>query len=707
MKNKTEEPEDPKRLNPQIPEEVGRVILKCLEKDRAKRYQTADDVLADLRKIERSILTADDTAPFAAAKRGTLKKRLPLPLVLLILAVSGLGYVFYNQLLSPQRKSPVQKPSLQTLPVAAAPEAQPRQDGDLSIKSNPAGADIYLEDRLEGTTPFERRLKPGFYRLKIKKTPGYEDITETLEVKAGETSFRDYALVPLKLAKAKIDSTPRGAEIHVADKIVGQTPLEFRLDPGPYDVKIKKEPEYKEIADRWDIKKGEIFVRKYILNPAYILEIETVPESADIKIDSEYKGKSPLKIELSKPSCQLTIENGDQWTKIDEPVVLHSGRNPIRRSLLKVKHSLFIKTIPPGAGVSINGIPVGVSPVKKMDLSGDCEIKIEKEGYAFVSDTVKVESDTEKTYELSKIEPKPPEKEPASPARFGYMVLEFERAWFDFGLKPREQFAPTNLAADNSGQIFVTDRVKKSIRLFSTDGQYRKIWATQTLIDGLTVSPYGVAVDKSGSIYVTDVSYHRIVRFDAEGNVSETWRSYSKKEAYPLNLFKNPTGIAVDNSGRVYICDTGNNRILIINAKGEIVQNLGATGKSPAKFLRPTGIAVDNAGAIYVADQGNCRIQIFSSQGIFLREIGKRLGTTELKSPTGVAVDNMGYVYIVDSGNHKIYKINELGLLVAEQGSLGQEAAQFNSPQGIAVDALGYAYIADTNNRRIQKFKIR
>jgi len=63
MKHKSEEPQDPREVNPQIPEELSQVILKCLEKTREKRYQTADELLSELSKIDKSIPTDEKVIP--------------------------------------------------------------------------------------------------------------------------------------------------------------------------------------------------------------------------------------------------------------------------------------------------------------------------------------------------------------------------------------------------------------------------------------------------------------------------------------------------------------------------------------------------------------------------------------------------------------------------------------------------------------------
>ncbi len=63
LKHKSEKPQDPREINPQIPENISRMIMKCLEKDREKRYQTAEELLSELSKIEEGIPTEERVIP--------------------------------------------------------------------------------------------------------------------------------------------------------------------------------------------------------------------------------------------------------------------------------------------------------------------------------------------------------------------------------------------------------------------------------------------------------------------------------------------------------------------------------------------------------------------------------------------------------------------------------------------------------------------
>lgn len=334
VKQKTETPPGPSTLNPKVSEELSQLILRCMEKEKNKRYKKAENLLTELRNIDKGIPTTDRLIAEIEFKKVTPRKHL-VPLVLLFIAIITIaGYLFYDKVLQGGKKEKekstmIVEPTIQETPFLAP------QPSYIEINSVPEGADVYVDNKFEGITPLKYEIPPGTYKIRIKKDPEYKEITDDLEVNAEETSSRNYTL-----------------------------------------------------------------------NPVYFLEINTIPEGAYVKIDGNYKGSTPIKLELPRSTCQLRIEKGEEWSYIDESLTLNPGINFFQRSLKRIMYSLSIKTYPPEARVLIGGEPIGTSPVKKMDLFGNYNIKIEKEGYRTIEESITLESDTEKTYDLIKLEPK-------------------------------------------------------------------------------------------------------------------------------------------------------------------------------------------------------------------------------------------------------------------------------------------------------------
>ncbi|HET6513986.1 MAG TPA: DUF4082 domain-containing protein [Thermodesulfovibrionales bacterium] len=165
--------------------------------------------------------------------------------------------------------------------------------------------------------------------------------------------------------------------------------------------------------------------------------------------------------------------------------------------------------------------------------------------------------------------------------------------------------------------------------------------------------------------------------------------------------FNLPSGVAVDNSGNLYVADTYNWRIQKFNSAGVYVSTLGF-------FNDPLGVAVDNSGNLYVADTINDRIEKFNSTGVYLSTLGiSGSDDSHFNLPSGVAVDNSGNLYVADTWNQRIQKFNSVGAYLGTlgvTGAAGYDNCHFYYPSGVAVDNSGNLYVADTFNHRIQKF---
>lgn len=198
-----------------------------------------------------------------------------------------------------------------------------------------------------------------------------------------------------------------------------------------------------------------------------------------------------------------------------------------------------------------------------------------------------------------------------------------------------------------------------------------------------------------------------------------------------------PMGLAIDNSGNVYIADHINHRIRKVASDGTITTVAGsdAQGSSgddgpatSAKLNYPTGIAIDSSGALYITDTMNHVIRkvvvggnitrVAGSAGVsgFLEKNAKDefldAKDAQLNAPTGIAIDAANNIYFCDTRNHRVRKIGADGKISTiagngTKGELGDGAAatdaELNSPTGVAVDPAGNVYIADQMNHRIRK----
>lgn len=265
-------------------------------------------------------------------------------------------------------------------------------------------------------------------------------------------------------------------------------------------------------------------------------------------------------------------------------------------------------------------------------------------------------------------------------------------------------------------------------------------------------NPSGVALDSLGNLYIADTGNHRICMLDIYGNLTTYAGSSSGVAGYRDSgdfnaLFDSPTAIALDRDGNMYVADTGNNAIRIIekhliydspgiNLKSNhaIVNTLVGNGStvvnsavgSGNRLNSPRGIAVDLAGSVYIADTGNHRICKITGGGNLITLAGSTtLGGTlsylsgflngtgtnaSFSSPTGLSVDILGNIIVADTGNNSIRRITPGGKVTTVAGN-GQpffkdgkrETASFKAPVGIAIDFQNIIYVSDTGNNLIRR----
>ena len=286
---------------------------------------------------------------------------------------------------------------------------------------------------------------------------------------------------------------------------------------------------------------------------------------------------------------------------------------------------------------------------------------------------------------------------------------------------------PQGVAVDGDGNIYVANTDVGNLIKINPAGVV-SILAQAPLLQSRS---YGIAVDGGGNVYVTSYNSSEISRVTPSGTVSIvagslTLEGNSDGQGTAAR-FRAPTGLAFDNSGNLIIADTLNHIIRRMNPLREVTTLAGSLDNSgsadgvgsSSRLANPSGVATDSAGNVYVADSGNSTIRKSTPGGVVstLAGVAGAEGSTDgagnaalFNGPGGVAVDASRNVYVADSYNHTIRKISPSGNVSTFAGTArnwgnanGQgSAARFDFPSGIAVDNAGTVYVADFDGRRIR-----
>jgi sugar lactone lactonase YvrE len=263
--------------------------------------------------------------------------------------------------------------------------------------------------------------------------------------------------------------------------------------------------------------------------------------------------------------------------------------------------------------------------------------------------------------------------------------------------------------------------------------------------------PDGVEVDTSGDVYIADSFNNRIRKVSAAtGDISTiagngTGGYSGDGGAATAAELNDPTGVALDPAGNIYIADWNNYRIRLICASstspihgttcpvaGDIITiaGNGTDGYSgdggpatSAKLSRTGQIAIDSSGNVNFSDFDNCRIRKVTASTGYISTVagngtcaysgdGGLATSAELNYPVGVAVDSSGNIYIADEFNSRIRKVTASThdiSTIAGNGTAGfagdgglATSAEVKYPTGVSIDSLGNVYIGDTFNQRVR-----
>lgn len=201
-----------------------------------------------------------------------------------------------------------------------------------------------------------------------------------------------------------------------------------------------------------------------------------------------------------------------------------------------------------------------------------------------------------------------------------------------------------------------------------------------------------------GMLVVTDVFNHCLRLIDYKGKFIEK----IGREGRSGGQFKEPSAVAVDPNGHIFVTERDNPRVQKFSATGKYITKFGQKTLWGTQLSDPVAVTVASDGQLVVSDWDKSQVFFFSSGGKLLHVIPKE--NYFLKLPAGVAFNKKGHLLVADRGNHCIWELTTDGDIVGQIGSHGSMPGQLNFPYGVAVTEDDHIIVSESGNSRISVF---
>lgn len=307
--------------------------------------------------------------------------------------------------------------------------------------------------------------------------------------------------------------------------------------------------------------------------------------------------------------------------------------------------------------------------------------------------------------------------------------------------------SPFGVAVDNAGNMFIADGFNNRVRrVDSATGVITTvagIGVNRFFGDGGLATtaglyfPQAVAFDAAGNLFIADTANCRVRKVNVATGTMTTvagdgaYRFFGDGGMAVEASLANPTGIALDPRGNLFIADSANNRVRRVDVFTGVITTVAGDGReaysgdggqaTAAALSSPTAVTFDGAGNLFISDQNNNRIRKVDAGGIITTTVGNGLqdssgddgpATAASLIPGGMAFNAGGDLFVADL--YSIRKVDATTRIITTVAGGGDPAdgigdgrvataAAFSAPFGLSLDAAGNIYVADYVQRRVRR----
>ncbi len=260
---------------------------------------------------------------------------------------------------------------------------------------------------------------------------------------------------------------------------------------------------------------------------------------------------------------------------------------------------------------------------------------------------------------------------------------------------------PYGVAVDSKNNLYVADQKVGAIFIFNTETRDVNLIKNKT--DAHFQRIIGLAMDDGDRLFVSDPGLRHVLVFD---------QNHKPTDVITEGMVM-PGSLAIDKENRLlYVSDVELDQILVYDADSlKLKRKIGTTGKkheltTPGDFAKPTGLAVDQEGNLYVCDTLNDRIEVFDADGKFINTFGKPGdGPGYFARPKGVTIDSDNHIWVADSMQDRVQVFNQEYQLLISFGGHGMLPGQFQGIVGIVADKNNRVFTSEIYPGRVQQFR--
>ena len=260
----------------------------------------------------------------------------------------------------------------------------------------------------------------------------------------------------------------------------------------------------------------------------------------------------------------------------------------------------------------------------------------------------------------------------------------------------------SGIAVGKDGEIIVASWSEHRLLVYSAKNDYQLIAeiGEKGHFDGEFIYPSGVAVTPDNYILVS--SKNKLQWFTMEGNLVHAVGGQGTEKME----FDNPTDVSVGIDGRIYVLDSKNGRVQVLNCDATYHSSFALPQPTSEHDKPPSALAVNSEGNVYLTDPSKNCVHVLSLSGEPQFKFGKSgswMDRGVLTSPMAIAIDTEDNVFV---GSVLIVSIfDKSGVFIRAFGGQGSGPGQFSLIKGLHVDRLGNVYASEFSNNRVQIFE--